>query len=170
MPVFEPEKSLLNPAFEGYKLDAIDQEETVARYPLPYTLKQSTIAGKSPLSFQEVQSMIRHNHLIVGPAGRSVYIDADLKVITIDLGAVSDLVYVLPDVHRADLLINNNYVSRDYHSKCCANCRNPCHHLRMPCTQSTPPPPSWILQPFLSPMVTACYMCYGSGMLVQPRS
>lgn len=89
MPIFEPERSLLNPKFEGYKLDAINQEDVLTRFPLEYTVSQSTPASKSPLSFQEVHSRIRHNHLTVGPDGRTVYIDSDLKVIAIDLTPVS---------------------------------------------------------------------------------
>lgn len=50
-------------------------------------MNQSSPAGKSPLSFQEVQSRIRHNHLVAGPDGRTVYIDRDLKVIAVDLSA-----------------------------------------------------------------------------------
>jgi hypothetical protein len=90
MAPFEPERSLLNPMFEGYKLDAMDQEKVITRYPLPYTLNQSTVAGKSPLSFQEVQSRIRHNHLVVGPNGRSVYVDSEMRVIAVDIDIVSN--------------------------------------------------------------------------------
>ena len=89
MPTFEPERSLLNPKFEGYKLDAINQDDVVVRYALPYTLNQSSPAGRSPLSFQEVHSRIRHNHLALGPGGRSVYVDHDLKVIAVDIDTVS---------------------------------------------------------------------------------
>lgn len=89
MPAFAPKRSLLNPKFEGYKLDAIDQDDVVACYPLPYTLSQSSPAGKSPLSFHEVQSRIRHNHLAIGPGIRSVYIDHDLKIIAVKVDTVS---------------------------------------------------------------------------------
>ncbi|GJE97156.1 NudC domain-containing protein [Phanerochaete sordida] len=86
MPSFEPERSLLNPRFEGYKLDAIDQDAVVTRFSLPYTLNQSSPAGKTPLSFQEVQSRIRHNHLVVGPDGNVVYVDHQLRVVAVDVG------------------------------------------------------------------------------------
>ncbi|EKM51516.1 uncharacterized protein PHACADRAFT_127148 [Phanerochaete carnosa HHB-10118-sp] len=103
MPVFETERSLLNPKFEGYKLDAIDQDDVVARYPLPHILNQSSPAGRSPLSFQEVQSRIRHNHLVVGPDGRSVYIDHDLRVIAVDvdIGPSFEVLYEIPKTIKA---------------------------------------------------------------------
>lgn len=89
MPTFDPNRALLNPKFEGYKLNAIDQDDVLARFPLPHAVSQSTTAGKSPLSFQEVQSRIRHNHLALGSEGRSAYIDSKLRVIEIVVGTVS---------------------------------------------------------------------------------
>ncbi|KAI0345806.1 hypothetical protein BDW22DRAFT_1324567 [Trametopsis cervina] len=83
MSVFEPNKSLLNPKFEGYKLDAIDQDAVLTRFKLEHPLTQSSAAGKSPLSFQEVQSRIRHNHIAVGPDGVAAYVDSDMKVVKI---------------------------------------------------------------------------------------
>ncbi|PSR74811.1 hypothetical protein PHLCEN_2v9525 [Hermanssonia centrifuga] len=85
---FEPNRSLLNPKFEGYKLDALNQEDIITRYSLPHKLKQTTASGKSPFSFQEVQSRIRHNHLTFAPNGRAVYVDAELRVIAVDFDDV----------------------------------------------------------------------------------
>ncbi len=85
---FEPNRSLLNPKFEGYKLDALNQEDIITRYSLPHKLKQTAASGKSPFSFQEVQSRIRHNHLIFAPNGRAVYVDAELRVIAVDFDDV----------------------------------------------------------------------------------
>ena len=86
---FEPNKSLLNPKFEGYKLDAIDQDQVLTRFKLEHPLSQSSAAGRSPLSFQEVQSRIRHNHLVVGPDGRAVYVDAEMRVVSMTWDEVS---------------------------------------------------------------------------------
>lgn len=89
MAPFGPKHSLLNPLFEGYRLDAINQGEVLACYPLAYTLNQSTVASRSPLSFQEVQSRIRHNHLVIGPYGNAVYVDSGYKVVAVEIDKVS---------------------------------------------------------------------------------
>ncbi|KAF7365235.1 CS domain-containing protein [Mycena venus] len=84
--MFTTNRSLLNPKFEGYKLDAIDQDRCVARHGLQYTVTQSTVSTNSPLSFQEVQSRITHNHLSVAPDdSRAVYVDAQYRVILVEL-------------------------------------------------------------------------------------
>ena len=84
---FTVQRSLLNPMFEGYKLDAIDQEKVVSRFPLPEALSQE-IASRSPLSFPEVQSRIYHNHLFTGH-GRCAYVDSTSQVVLVDLDRVS---------------------------------------------------------------------------------
>ncbi|KAL1741419.1 hypothetical protein HDZ31DRAFT_45492 [Schizophyllum fasciatum] len=99
MTEFKVERSLLNPMFEGYKLDAIPQEEVVSRFPLPAAISQA-IASTSPLSFPEVQSRIYHNHLSVGH-GRAAYVDGDLQVVLIDVNGEAlepayKVVYELP--------------------------------------------------------------------------
>lgn len=83
---FNPSRDLLNPKFEGYKLHAIEQENAVFSYPLPSNISQSTVSGRSFLSFQEVSSRIKHNHLAVGPNQRAVYIDSQwgVNLITLD--------------------------------------------------------------------------------------
>lgn len=87
--MFTMERSLLNAKFEGYKLDAIDQDKSVARYNLQYTLSQATVSTHSPLSFHEVQSRITHNHISVAPnSSRAVYVDAQYRVILVELDLV----------------------------------------------------------------------------------
>ncbi|KAG6814254.1 hypothetical protein H0H92_015369 [Tricholoma furcatifolium] len=87
---FKPSRTLLNPKFEGYKLDPIAQDDIVARFPLQFKPTQATVSGKSPLSFQEVQSRITHNHLVVCPeAERALYVDSTFKVILIDINTTS---------------------------------------------------------------------------------
>jgi hypothetical protein len=88
--MFATERSLLNPKFEGYKLDAIDQENSVARYSLQYPLTQATVSTHSPLSFHEVQSRITHNHISVAPHGsKAVYVDSQYRVILVEVDLVS---------------------------------------------------------------------------------
>ncbi|KAJ7784587.1 hypothetical protein B0H16DRAFT_1493053 [Mycena metata] len=84
--MFTTQRNLLNPKFEGYKLDAINQDDVVARYNLQYTATQATVSTNSLLSFQEVQSRITHNHISVAPQdSRAVYIDAQYRVILLQL-------------------------------------------------------------------------------------
>lgn len=87
--MLDPDRTLLNPKFEGYKLDALDQDKAVARYPVNYHPSQTNASGRSPLSFQEVQSRIRHNHLTIGPNNKAVYVDSESRVISVDTDEVS---------------------------------------------------------------------------------
>ncbi|KAL4080678.1 hypothetical protein J3A83DRAFT_4201637 [Scleroderma citrinum] len=99
---FKPDRSLLNPKFEGYKLQVISPD--VARYDLPYKPTQAATSGRSPLSLQEVQSRITHNHLVLSPnSRRALYIDAEHRVIVVDVDVANtqkppifNVVYELP--------------------------------------------------------------------------
>ena len=82
---FTPNRALLNPKFDGYKLDPLEHDEVIASYPLAYPLSQITPSAKSPLTFQEMQSRIRHNHLTIGPDGNAVYVDAEMKVVALSI-------------------------------------------------------------------------------------
>ncbi|KAG6918765.1 hypothetical protein DXG01_011956 [Tephrocybe rancida] len=94
MDAFKQNRTLLNPKFEGYKLDPISQEDIVARFPLQFKPTQATVSGKSPLSFQEVQSRITHNHLATcADAGYAVYVDSAFNVILVDIDASSHREY-----------------------------------------------------------------------------
>jgi|ERR1700722_13019804 len=98
MESFRPDRSLLNPKFEGYKLDPIPQENAVLRYELQYKPTQSTSLSQSPLSFEEVRSRITHNHLCISSNGeRALYVDADYNVIVIDVKVNQvSLIFVIP--------------------------------------------------------------------------
>lgn len=86
---FTPTRSLLNPKFEGYKLLLLDQDDVVRRYDLPYKITQASSHGKSPLTFQEVQSRITHNHFVPSAIkGRGIYVDTNHQVIVVDVGDV----------------------------------------------------------------------------------
>ncbi|KAI0320170.1 hypothetical protein OF83DRAFT_1258997 [Amylostereum chailletii] len=97
-----PNRALLNPKFEGYKLDPIVQEDVIHSYPLQYKPSQATVSGKVPLSFHEVQSRIRHNHIVLDAEHRqAVYVDSDLRVVRIKfddaLRPTFDVVYDMPE-------------------------------------------------------------------------
>lgn len=86
---FTPTRSLLNPKFEGYKLLLLDQDDVVRRYNLPYKTTQASSYGKSPLTFQEVQSRITHNHFVPSAfKGRGIYVDTNHQVIVVDVADV----------------------------------------------------------------------------------
>lgn len=85
MSSFTPNRALLNPKFEGYKLEVISQEDSVMRFGLQYRPTQVANSGRSPLSFKEVQSRITHNHLaMANDSGRCLYVDSEHRVILID--------------------------------------------------------------------------------------
>lgn len=81
-----PTRALLNPKFEGYKLQPLDQSELVYQYHLPVPTTQATVSGRSVLSFQEIADRIKHNHLAVAHNRRALYIDArgGVNIITLD--------------------------------------------------------------------------------------
>ena len=93
---FVVNRQLLNPKFEGYKLLLLPQEEYIARQQIRSDLRPSqvNVSGRTkiPLSFEEVQSRIRHNHLALDETGETAfYVDGELRVVRITLDQVSVL-------------------------------------------------------------------------------
>jgi hypothetical protein len=81
-----PNRSLLNPKFDGYKLDPISSEDAIVRHVLKHEATQTSASGHHRFSFQEAESRIRHNHLTVSSDGaQAVYIDANLRVVSVRL-------------------------------------------------------------------------------------
>ena len=92
MPGFTPNRQLLNPHFDGYKFAPLEPSAVAAHHALAHRPSQANVSGRAALSFQEVRSRVRHNHLAVceGPgARRAAYVDAELRVIAIDVDEVS---------------------------------------------------------------------------------
>ena len=91
---FRLNRSLLNPKFEGYKFNPLPQDNLTCRYGLQYKPSQinaSASRSTPPMSFQEVQSRITHNHLTVGPnPALGVYMDAEHRVIGVTIDPVSE--------------------------------------------------------------------------------
>ena len=101
----DPNRALLNPRFDGYKFSRLEHDEVISHYPLQHKLSQTNVSGRAPLSFQEVQSRVTHNHLaIYNQSKRAVYVDAELRVIAIDVDEVSRFLSILSE--RADRLMN----------------------------------------------------------------
>lgn len=90
---FKSNRSLLNPKFEGYKFNPLPQDDLTRRYGLQYKPSQtnaSTSLSVQPMSFQEVQSRITHNHLTVRPGSAlGVYTDVEHRVIGVTVDPVS---------------------------------------------------------------------------------
>lgn len=64
MPAFTPNRSILNPRFEGYKF-SFTPSSHLTHIPLSHYVTQSR-SGTRVLAFEEVASRLRHNHLAVG--------------------------------------------------------------------------------------------------------
>ncbi|KAJ4482156.1 hypothetical protein J3R30DRAFT_3286626 [Lentinula aciculospora] len=86
MSTFTVNRKLLNPKFEGYKFDFVDQDQVVSRYPLQHPVTQATTSTQTWLSLHEVQSRITHNHLTLSSERTSaVYVDEEYNVVLIDV-------------------------------------------------------------------------------------
>ena len=85
---FTPDRLLLNPKFESYKLQPASASAT-SLYALPSPgLHLRPLRDHARLSYAEVQGRVRHNHLSAGRAGEVVYINGELEVVAIQLDEV----------------------------------------------------------------------------------
>ena len=96
---FKPNRSLLNPKFEGYKFNPLPRDDPTRRYGLQYKPSQTNASASGstqPMSFQEVQSRITHNHLTVRQnSALGVYVDAEHRVIGVTIDPVSSHRFLL---------------------------------------------------------------------------
>ncbi|ORX36833.1 hypothetical protein BD324DRAFT_651314 [Kockovaella imperatae] len=85
--LFPPDRSLLFPQFETYRLQPLDPDEDVISFPLPGQGATQSRVGYNThlLSFSEVKSRIEWNHLAAGQGRRGMYVDADWNVIGFQL-------------------------------------------------------------------------------------
>ncbi|THH11152.1 hypothetical protein EW145_g828 [Phellinidium pouzarii] len=97
-----------------YKLAPVVQDELVVGFPLSAYLTQANVSGrtKTPLSFEEVQSRITHNHLAIAHDGQSaLYIDGELNVIRVvvnsNLTPTFNTLCELPKLVQSDELLEN---------------------------------------------------------------
>ncbi|KAJ8080593.1 hypothetical protein PM082_017427 [Marasmius tenuissimus] len=109
MTTFTADRQLLSPKFEGYKLEPLDQDQVISRFALTHKASQSTVPNRSPLSFQEVQSRITHNHLTIATDGSTaVYVDEDFNVVSITIS--DELVPSFTVVHELPKPIQSEHV------------------------------------------------------------
>ncbi|KAI0761951.1 hypothetical protein BD413DRAFT_606909 [Trametes elegans] len=116
---FSPVRSLLNPKFDGYKFAPLEYDEVTTHYPLEHKLSQTNVSGRAPLSFQEVQSRVLHNHLVVcNGTRRAVYVDAELKVIGVDVdeATLQPAFRVLSELPRPIQSVEAETLQREYPS------------------------------------------------------
>ncbi|EIW70824.1 hypothetical protein TREMEDRAFT_29211 [Tremella mesenterica DSM 1558] len=106
---FPPNRALLYPQFETYRLDSIDSSTDTSSFPLPGPATQSRVGyHANHLSFKEVRSRISWDHLSIGPEGRGVYVDADWNIwgftLDDDLRSIFEKLGELPTPVGSELL------------------------------------------------------------------
>ncbi|GAA5882742.1 hypothetical protein JCM16303_006573 [Sporobolomyces ruberrimus] len=77
---FTPERSLLQPKFESYKLALPTSSSPTQSYPLPTPFATRPLSDGARLSFAETQARARHNHLGHGERGELIWVERDGKV------------------------------------------------------------------------------------------
>lgn len=95
---FIPDKNLLNPKFDGYKLSPINEEEHVTRTTLPNEsdLRMSKFMSNHRLGFRDLQARVRLNHLAYGfsmsanqqQQGVAFYVDLEFQVMRVTYNKV----------------------------------------------------------------------------------
>lgn len=99
---FTPERSLLQPKFESYKLALPTSSSHTQSYPLPTPFATRPLSDGARLSFAETQARARHNHLGHGERGELIWVERDGKVKAARLDrTVCRRPTLLSDVHRA---------------------------------------------------------------------
>lgn len=91
----KPTRNLLNPKFEGYKLELFDEQVGLISVPLP---QPSIAVPKVPLheklSYKEIRSRVHYNHLFAGydtceGHGIAYYFDSDFRIVLVEYDLVS---------------------------------------------------------------------------------
>jgi hypothetical protein len=85
--LFPPDRALLYPQFETYRLASLDADDDLTSYRLPAAGATQSRVGYNHhhLSFKEVRDRIGWDHLSIGKGGRGVYVDAEWKVVGFQL-------------------------------------------------------------------------------------
>ncbi|CAG8565862.1 5498_t:CDS:2 [Paraglomus brasilianum] len=89
-----PNRDLLNPTFEGYKLKLLNEDECIIRTDLPAPgISIQMVPSGTQLSYKEVQSRVLYNHLFSGynldeGKGAAFYFDSDLRLVLVEYNSV----------------------------------------------------------------------------------
>lgn len=88
---FTPDRKLLQPLFNSYKLRNSSDEPSSASFPIPKPSqpRNEQVTTPSRLSYAEVQARAKHNRLTPGKDGNLYYIDQGLGIVRISLDQVS---------------------------------------------------------------------------------
>ncbi|KAF8655482.1 hypothetical protein AX16_003040 [Volvariella volvacea WC 439] len=117
MEYFAAKRALLNPKFEGYKLNLIAQEDAVASFRLEHQPSQAAISGRSLFSYEEVQSRITHNHLAVrAEYAIAAYVDKDGRVVVINLTQSTPTFRVVFEIPQQIHTDGSDAIHREYAS------------------------------------------------------
>lgn len=84
--LFQPDRSLLYPQFETYRLNPLDPDEDTSAYSLPGSGATQSRVGYNThiLSFKETRARVSWDHLTTY-GRRGVYVDADWNVVGFQL-------------------------------------------------------------------------------------
>ncbi len=89
---FTPDRKLLQPLFNSYKLARAEDDSPASEttlIPTDCRPKTEVVTDPSRLSYAEVQARAKHNSLSPGKDGAFYYVDEGLRVVRITLGEVS---------------------------------------------------------------------------------
>jgi hypothetical protein len=89
---FTPDRKLLQPLFNSYKLAKTEDDSPASAttlIPTDARPKTELVTDPSRLSYAEVQARAKHNRLSAGKDGAFYYVDEGLRVIRITVGEVS---------------------------------------------------------------------------------
>jgi hypothetical protein len=89
--LLQPDRALLYPQFETYRLHSLDADDDISSYALPGGGATQSRVGYNHhhLSFKEVRDRIGWDHLAVGSGGRGMYVDTEWKVVGFQLDVSS---------------------------------------------------------------------------------
>ncbi|CAG8608255.1 6839_t:CDS:2 [Ambispora gerdemannii] len=99
--IIKPDRNLLNPNFEGYRLTIFDDEEGLLRVPLPEPgINIPKVPVNSQLSYKEMHSLVHYNHLFAGftaeGIGNAFYFDSELQIILVEYDPITDSITTHP--------------------------------------------------------------------------
>ncbi|KAI9639568.1 uncharacterized protein MKK02DRAFT_39884 [Dioszegia hungarica] len=87
MALFPPDRALLYPQFETYRLHSLSPTEDVQGHRLPGsgTTQSRLEHGQHTLSFKETRDRIGWDHLAVNEQGRGIYVDKEWNIVGFEL-------------------------------------------------------------------------------------
>ncbi|CAG8528924.1 6258_t:CDS:2 [Ambispora leptoticha] len=98
--VIKPNRNLLNPKFEGYRLNIFDDEKHLLRVPLPEPgINIPKVPVNANLSYNEMHSLVHYNHLFAGftaDIGNALYFDSELQIILVEYDLIKDSIIMHP--------------------------------------------------------------------------